>query len=236
MNRNARRAAKAIARAVTVDRVTAVHEAGHAVGRLLTAEAMGIPFAQAVFAIEVGDGGTSTICSDDRERRSLATCYGPMLSSDMDAAYRIAYPVSDHVTTELIYTRIAKLGTPEQREIAAKARMLMIAMGPAAEARERGKPFCDVFASEECIGDVDDFFREVALLDPANEDKDQTVAGIFAEATNLVEAGDVWGAINDIARNIKGNLSGDRVAHLARRHLLASRLPHTSKTFAGAHL
>ncbi len=53
MNRQQRRAARAKAKNATVDPVVAIHEAGHALARYLTAEMMGVSIDLSVSSIVV---------------------------------------------------------------------------------------------------------------------------------------------------------------------------------------
>jgi hypothetical protein len=87
MNRHERRAAKAMAKGQSIDRVVAVHEAGHAVGRFLTAARLGHGPDTAVSYIEVH----AAPISEGRESldgkaslRYQATTFGPMFSRALD--------------------------------------------------------------------------------------------------------------------------------------------------------
>jgi hypothetical protein len=62
----------------------AVHEAGHAVGRFLTAADLGYSTDESISYIDVGLGRLSEQSTDGRMRLvSEATTYGPMLSQQM---------------------------------------------------------------------------------------------------------------------------------------------------------
>ena len=54
MNRHQKRAAKAKAKSTEIKRVVAIHEAGHAVARYLTAEDFGCTTDDAISSIDIG--------------------------------------------------------------------------------------------------------------------------------------------------------------------------------------
>jgi hypothetical protein len=89
MNRHERRAAKAQSRTVEMDRVVAVHEAGHAVARVLTASDLGLSSEEAISHIEVGIGNSMAESKDGKmQLMSQAVTFGPMLSREIGAALK----------------------------------------------------------------------------------------------------------------------------------------------------
>ena len=74
MNRRERRAAKVKAKHRGIDPITAFHEAGHAVGRFLTAPDMGFPEDEVITEI--------VMCATDNRPESLAVCEGPTFSAE----------------------------------------------------------------------------------------------------------------------------------------------------------
>jgi hypothetical protein len=79
MNRYQRRAAKAAARSAKIDGVVAVHEAGHAVARYLTAADLGVSTNDAISYIEVAPNAAVTKSVDKRMIfRTQATTFGPL--------------------------------------------------------------------------------------------------------------------------------------------------------------
>lgn len=219
MNRNAKRAAQAQARTTPIDRVTAVHEAGHAVGRLLTAKAMGFPFDEAVHSIEIGTGPGWQSPDGQVVLTSQAICYGPALSRDLQDAYRRAYPAREPINADDLYSRLAGVGTAEQREVSARAKMLIIAMGPAAEARMLRARWKNVVLSDACAADRIDLGREGRLRGLEGDELIRAINAVGSRAMELVANPSVWRAIDAIAVNLKRDLSGKRVASLAARFL-----------------
>ncbi len=215
MNRNARRAARAKARTTPIDRVAAVHEAGHAVGRLLTAKAMGYSFDEAVTSIEIGTGAGWQSADGKVVLNSQAICYGPAFSRDLQAAFRRTYLGRETVSKDDLYARLARVGTAEQREVSARAKMLVIAMGPAAEARMVRARWMDVVRSDACAADRLDLRREARLSGLEGDELIRAICTVASRATELVANPSVWGAIEAIAANLQRSLSGKRIASLA---------------------
>ncbi|MFC3326070.1 hypothetical protein [Mesorhizobium cantuariense] len=216
MNRNARRAARAQARTRAVDHITAVHEAGHAVGRLLTAEEMGFPFDQAVHSIEIGTGPSWRSADGRAVLNSQAICYGPAVSLDLQVAYRQAYPGREVISADELNARLLDVGTTEQRAVSARAKMIITAMGAAAEARLSGASWDEVFFSEACFADRMDFNRAARLHGLGDGHIVDALQDVGSKVVELVWRADVWSSIGAIAAAaMKGSLSGKQVAMLA---------------------
>jgi hypothetical protein len=89
MNRHQRRAAKPQGRNVSkLDRVVAIHEAGHAVARILTAHDLGFSPDQAITYIEVGSRENLGVSVDGRAILiSQAVTIGPTLSANIQSVF-----------------------------------------------------------------------------------------------------------------------------------------------------
>lgn len=193
-----------------------MHEAGHAVGRLLTAKHMGFPLHQAVHSIEVGAGPSWS--SPDRSRilRSQATCYGPAISHELQSALKGAFPARPNTKAEELPGLLKLAGaTTAQRVGSARAKLFIIAMGPAAEARVTGRSWSEVVNDNACLADREACRHEgrIAGFDEAQLAEEVTQARHRAE--KYVEIPDVWRAIDAIAKKLKGTLTGDKIAQLA---------------------
>ncbi|TPK88900.1 very short patch repair endonuclease [Mesorhizobium sp. B2-4-17] len=219
MNRNARRAAQAQARTRTVDRVTAVHEAGHAVGRLLTAEDMGFTFDQAVHSIEIGTGPSWRSADGRIVLNSGAICYGPAASRELQSAYQQAYPGRGPVSADELNARLLGVGTAEQRTVSGRAKMIIAAMGAAAESRLTDASWQEVFLSDACVADRMDFNRAARLIGLCGDELVDAMDCIGSKVVELVAIADVWSAIVAIAAATKGSLSGRQVALLAAPYI-----------------
>lgn len=141
------------------------------------------------------------------------------LSREMQQLYSAAFPGRDTVSMDVLYARLGSLGTSKQRASAAKSRMLMMAMGPAAEARELDLPLADVISSQSCLADLADIRNEATLVEGSRERANEIIVAMCLEANRLMGTRDVWQAVNAIADNVKGGLSGARIADLARPYI-----------------
>src|SRR4051812_29697130 len=89
MNRQQRRAS-GTHKTAKLDPVIAIHEAGHAVARILAADQLGRPPEEVISYIEVGSGkvlGNSAF-DETITLRVQATVYGPMLSNEIQATFK----------------------------------------------------------------------------------------------------------------------------------------------------
>ncbi|TPL51522.1 hypothetical protein [Mesorhizobium sp. B2-4-6] len=228
MNRTARRAAQAQARRKTIDRITAVHEAGHAVARLLAAEDMGYLFEMGVDSIQIGTGPSWRSADGRIVLNSAAICYGPAVSKVLAVAYTQAYPGSGSISADEFNARLLTLGTAEQRAISGQAKMIVTAMGAAAEARLTGATWEEVFLSDPCIGDRTDFRRDARLAGFGDDDLAVAVARVRSTVIKLIAVPEVWSAIGAVASAMKGDLSGRQVALLAAPHIRGMRLSNVA--------
>lgn len=222
MNRATRRAAQAQARQRSVDRIVAVHEAGHAIGRLLTARDMGYAPEQAVHSIEINAGPAFWSADGKTRLQSQAICYGPAISLELQAAYKQAYPVHGPISPDELHARLANIGTARQRMASARAKMLIVALGPAAEARLSGSSWETVFSSEACLGDRMDFRRAARLHGLYDDQLSQVTHEVGSTAVALVAKAEIWNAIKAVAAAIKGNLSGKAIAQIAAPFITTS--------------
>lgn len=213
MNRNKRRAENVRLRASSPNWPTAVHEAGHAVGRLLTAQAMGFSLEDAVARIEIGGG--QSMQSGSVLLAPEATCIGPAMSLELQRAYNRANPEQRKLSTDEFRELMWSMTTIEQRTNSARSKMLIIAMGPAAEARLTKRRLLDVLNDLPCTSDLKQFHREgfVAGLDTSTF---ETLAyAARKEAEKLVATPAIWEAIKAVASRLKSELRGAEIARIA---------------------
>jgi hypothetical protein len=228
MNRHERRAAKAAARSAKIDRVVAVHEAGHAVARFLTAADLGFSTNDAISYIEVAPDAGMTKSVDKRMTlRTQATTFGPMLSKEIQEMFEgectslggLSGRPAFEALSEII-TKARSAGIDVNKWLRAKS--LISVFGAAAEARYTSKSFEGVWKSYECEDDrrlaVQDCMiggtTEVAdigtLLDEAE-----------AAAENLIERPEVWRAVLALADRLPaaGRFDGKKAASIIERAL-----------------
>jgi hypothetical protein len=202
MNRHERRAAKARSKHAKLDAHVAVHEAGHAVGRFLTAADLGYSTEESISYIDMGLGRLSEQSADGRMRLvSEATTYGPMLSRQMQEIVCASRQVTPKLTRQemseiLTNARAAGLDC----ETWLTARLLMGLIGGAAEAKLLGKSFNEVWQSYECESDMKEAVKDCVLV--GIEETKTITAHVNAAATRAIETvqrPDVWRAILALA-------------------------------------
>jgi hypothetical protein len=218
MNRQHRRSLKAQARKVGLDRATAIHEAGHAVARVLTAEDMGLPPDEAVAYITIGERHIPRGTSIDGKMHllSLATTYGPTFSREIDQ-----YKGDPHEKgiTNAVYcerTVAAAKAAGVSMEPWLRASSLFIMFASVAEAKYLGKPFMDVWWTYESESDGNDFIRNINWAGLDDKAAKKLMESTLARAHELIEQPDVWRAVLAIADRLpnKGRVEGTEVARI----------------------
>jgi hypothetical protein len=188
--------------------ITAIHEAGHAVGRLLTADDMGFSWEEAVHLIE-----------NAAARNGLPTTYGPWLSRDIDDCDGKTRTIEG--VRRLVADAKARGMDVEKW---ARAKTLIIVCGPAAEAKYRGKPTRVIWFQTSSADDRNDAIRDCGF---AGINSDDVVPDAIAKADAALARPNVWAAVRGIAdavlRTKTGKVSGEEVATIARRHMTHDR-------------
>ena len=245
MNRQQRRAARAKSKTVAVDPVVAIHEAGHAVARYLTAEMMGLSKEESVSSIDVHVArempkGKSV---DGKMVTSVqATTFGPMFSKEIDAvrlAMGTAKGWSDLPAKELA----AKLNSLENmRELIEtardqgcdvgqwlRARAIIMVAGAAAESLYREVPWHEVWDGYEAEGDKRDLIGDLMSSGLAD---DELANAEYAEADaayawlrdRIINTPGVLDALNALASRINkpGTIPGNTVIEIIHRAIEAA--------------
>ena len=121
MNRHQRRVAKAQGIGGKLDPVIAIHEAGHAVARVLGAADFGLPAEKMVSHIDVGTAENLGESHFDKSVRltSQAVTYGPTLSSEIQAIFnRITQGVDPNKLTKQHIVEALKAAKDEGADVA----------------------------------------------------------------------------------------------------------------------
>jgi hypothetical protein len=214
MNRAARRAA-ASGTTPHVHRITQVHEAGHAIGRILAAEAYGIPVVESVWNIVV--------------RVGVATTYGPMFPRAVQDALQEHIEAAKHVEAAdangkievapvfalMAIQRVREQGVDIDRWL--KAKLVQVVLGPCAEAKFTGRDPYEVFYSAECSGDYADATTTCNFCSTGAERGPELIVEAVERATALLEQLNVWRAVLAVADLIprRGTLPGDKIIRVA---------------------
>jgi hypothetical protein len=197
-----------------------MHEAGHAVGRYLTAADIGYAAEEAIDRIDIGDGKQSKSIDGAAMFVSQATTYGPMLSRELDAVVRGKLAGNGEREVQLAAVAGAIATARAQGADVPKwlrARLLYILLGPAAEAKHSGRAIADVFASYENQTDRADAVRSCRLAGITDVDEIRAhVDEAQDRAAGLVERPEIWRAILALADALpnSGQFNGEKAAKI----------------------
>jgi hypothetical protein len=150
MNRRDRRASRSPK--PKLDRAVAVHEAGHAVARVLTAADMGYAPEIAIQDIEIGGSAVTVLGknTDGLNIESQAIARGPIFSLDIMAHLSRPPPYLDAYLRQVIMRAEASNADVTKW---LKAKALIFACGTAAEAKLLGVPFDEVWQTVAAAGE-----------------------------------------------------------------------------------
>ncbi len=220
MNRHERRAAKARLKKKPLDKVTAIHEAGHAVARILTASELGYAPCDAVDYIECGP---DRHLSHSRTHllESQATTKGPMFSADIAENQQDYIKGNGGVLTYDDMVNIVAQAKAEGCDIKTwcQTKLAIIAAGPAAEAKYINKPIMEVFESVQCKYDKNDAIGHCLMAGLPKDSIDAMIEGVLATSAETVQHPEIWKAIEAVADMLPavGRVEGRDVATVVQR-------------------
>jgi hypothetical protein len=234
MNRKERRAAKAKARHQRVEPDIRIHEAGHCVGHVLTAESLGWSTDEAIDHVEIHPApvGNGTVSHDGTHvLHSQATTFGMTFSRPMEDFFKARLP--DKFTGE------SRIGWREIRQLMPKmsagidvacwfkAKSLQLIFGAMAEAKFLGKPFDEVWNSYNSEEDRT-AVREYGWACGMDTDQINQVLGeMLLIAEQDIAQPKVWQAIQAVADSLKfGHNDGQTIVNLIVRELEPDDQPH----------
>ena len=207
MNRKQRRAelASARKRIRKIDHVVAVHEAGHAIGRYLTANEMGYETETSISCIEVAKPPKELGLSRDGRMFSVpqATTYGPLLSADMNdysGAITAETGVKLDNLTQVI-TSAREAGADVSSWI--KARALIALLGPLAEADYTDLPASEVMKSYECEDDTASIIRDGMAAGLSSDEISKLIDDATKRGLEFLRDPLIYDALNRLAAEIK---------------------------------
>jgi hypothetical protein len=192
-----------------IDRVIAIHEAGHAVARILVAEEFGIPPAEMIVYIEVGS--EQGIGSAFYRFGSQAVTVGPTLSSDIQAIFdrQVRGLPPGSWTQQHEDSAVAGAGRADVQKWL-RAKMLTTVFASAAEAKLTRRPVLEVFTSPESIADYDEAMHDGVRSGLTSLESLAILDEALTRAVLLVNDNRVWQAIVALADvlPISGRMSG----------------------------
>ena len=225
MNRHERRAAKAQAKSAKLDRVVAVHEAGHAVGRIISASDMGLEPTDAIAYIDIAPD-TDPMTSFDKavKLESQATTFGPMISREIQAVWDRRHAEIPKAQWNLrAMPEVIKQAKDEGADIDKwlRAKMLMTVFGSMAEAKLTGKQFREVWDSYECEQDVKDAVRDGIMAGLETPEISAAIDAATVTALELIEQPNVWKAILALADRLPshGRMLGTQASAIVLKEL-----------------
>ncbi len=194
---------------------TFIHEAGHAVGRILMAHEQGWPPTKAIMKIAIGHGASA---------QAQGTVCGPLVSKYMHDFIDAKYPgdiVLTREETASLYPAMRAAGVDLEKNF--RAKNVESIFGPMAEARYKGQSFDEVWrdpTNADDVKDVHDHARWMGITFPAAIEDCVQVAK--RRADELMARTEVWSAIEVLAQKLKlvgGSMKGERAAKLICREL-----------------
>jgi hypothetical protein len=207
-----------------IERVVAIHEAGHAVARYLTAEDLGHATDPAISYIDVAPATPVGQSIDGTMNLKLqAITYGPMLSKDIQevAARDFADIMSSNQFTMEHVAQVLATARSEGADISKwlHARILIAVFGAAAEAKFLGKPLEDVWGAYETEADMRDAVQECFLAGVTEPDAIEAIIHeAQVRAISLVDQPEVWRAVVAMADSLPGSgrLDGKKAVAVIR--------------------
>jgi hypothetical protein len=200
--------------------LVAIHEAGHAVARFLTADLMGYPPEGAVSYIEMHDPKTTRkfLGTDGKLYMDSATTYGHWFSRDIDAAietYNKRYSREElkKVAGTEAYARAVMA---EARKAGAdidawgRAKIAIILGGSVAEARATGKTVDAIMDLPEIQGDFDDAVRTGQMTQWSEDQADIEIHAALAMIEEKFAQPNIWRALLRLAAALprEGRMEG----------------------------
>lgn len=185
-----------------MNKEVAIHEAGHAVARLLTSYLMGRQPEDAVTSIEICRCEAQMNAFGTVQMTWAAICYGPMLSKGLqESVGDLRGRVS---STEELWRVIKSVDAEHERQITMRCNMLGDTMGAAAESRyfKQSSPI-PLFSSFACEADWLGFQRYAAVAGIGDDRIVEVCTEFLLHAKDLVERPSVWRAINSIASELR---------------------------------
>jgi hypothetical protein len=224
MNRHERRALKAQAKSAKLSRVTATHEAGHAVARVLTAKDFGLDEADAVHHIEIG---LANAYGESRDGSAMllsgAVTYGPTLSAQLQQFfYLLNKDVPRDQVCENHIIKAVQVAEADGVDISdwLRARMLISVFGAAAEARYSGSDILAIWNDYAAEGDVQTAKTDGSYAGLSPSQTDDFIAEAINRAQYLISQPDVWAAVTSVADNMPNHGTMPGVVGLVQSALL----------------
>jgi hypothetical protein len=227
MNRKSRRAARATARHAAKNsdsQIVVVHEAGHAVAKVLAAGELGYSIHEAIRHIEIGtDESWNQSVDGNMIMRSQGVTYGRIFSRDINQAsleFRQSF-MRDPGTLEgheqLEYSsKVVELGRAAGADIAKwfRARTFDAVSGSIAEAIFSHRTFNDVWYGYQAANDLLSVVHDARMAGIGAEEAYSAVTRMAVLSACVMEKPEVWAAVVALANKLPavGRMDGAKAA------------------------
>jgi hypothetical protein len=196
MNRHERRSAKAMTRGQAVDQVVAVHEAGHAVGRILVADSLGWGVDEALGNIDLYHvRGLVAVQAESRGLQAQAATTGLFFSRPMFEFVNARMPEeidACHDGAKLLELLTDMRAAGIDVDAWFRAKTIEVVLGPMAEAKLTGKSFEDVFGGDGSRGDSEDLIYYGFISGIAEERLAEVACEHIEIAKSHIARPEVW--------------------------------------------
>jgi hypothetical protein len=187
----------------TVDRVVAVHEAGHVVGAIITAALLDYSPMEMVLRVDFFSmqAGTDRKTVEGQPKLGIAAeVETPLFSKSMVAFLEAKKPITD---AEFM-TTFAEMGAAGiDLKVMYRAKCIEFLFGAVAEAKFRGLPLEQVFYGISCKGDNEYMLDYGALCGFTAEQIAASLIQAAEVATKKIVIPQVWDAITALADEFK---------------------------------
>jgi hypothetical protein len=202
-----------------LDPFIAIHEAGHAVARYITAKDMGFPVEASITHIEISPGtllGRSSDCGVCLV--SQAVTFGPMFSAEINELVGANTDLAD--IASLVAAAVAN-GFDVSTWL--EARALITVFGPMAEAVARKKPFRQVWESYACEADARSFARDCFIGGLPPSELDSLFNKAVKRAAAMVRRPEILAALTALAGALPnaGTMDGKDAAAIIGRAMVS---------------
>lgn len=228
MKKYQRRAAKALAKGTRgkPDRIVAVHEAGHAVAKVLSAGEMGYGYdlENAIKSIKIEPGDSRPSADGKMLMRTQGTTFGPMFSREIDEAavdFKKRYLAEERVLNTFDERKFLS-GVVDAGRLAGadldrwfRARVFDAVSGPIAEAIVSNELFDKVWNGYEAEGDAFSVSRDAVLCGMSSAQAGAVIEEAAALSALLMNEPQVWNAVIAVsAKKPIGTLKGTRAVRI----------------------
>jgi hypothetical protein len=209
-----------------LDPAIAIHEAGHAVARVLGAADFGLPTEKMISHIDVGTAENLGNSFFDKSVTftSQAVTYGPTLSAELQAVFdRVTQGVEPNKLTKQHIVEAIKLAKDEGADVARwlRARMLISTLASVAEAKHTGRAADDVWNSPESEGDLKGAVEDGIYAGLPTDQIADLIGDALDQSEILMKQVNVQRAVQALADAlpVSGRLKGQRAVLIINRAL-----------------